>query len=75
MVLVPLVVWPTQRPAISAAAFSQAKNQGSVIVLWGLLNKFFIRYAMFHHIPHVYILYLYKPSNVSGVWRITLYDN
>lgn len=49
MVLVPLVVWPTQRPAIPAAAFSQAKNQGSVIVLWGLLNDSY-SYAMTHHL-------------------------
>ena len=30
------LVWRTQRPAISAAAFSQAKDQGSVITCFGV---------------------------------------
>jgi hypothetical protein len=35
-VLVPLVVWCTQRPPISAAVFSKTKNQGSVIACFGV---------------------------------------
>jgi hypothetical protein len=41
----------------------------------GFAKYLFILYAMSHHLSHVYILYLYKPSNVSGVWRIALYEN
>jgi len=68
------LVYPAPGGICGGILASQESRLSNRLV-WVWLNNSFILYAMSHHLAHVYILYLYVPSNVSGVWRIALYDN